>query len=288
MNQIAAVRAMQDYIEKHITDKISLLDLARVSFYSPWYAHRLFQIHLGMTPSDYIRKLKLSNSALELRDHEAKIIDIAYQYGYDSVDGYQRAFYKEFGTNPYEYSKNPHPIALFTPFKIYEKKEKKPMEKLHHVFMSIVTKPKRKVVIKRGIKAADYFEYCEEVGCDVWGILKSMKSISSEPVSLWLPKHLIKPNTSEYVQGVEVETDYHESIPEGFDIIDLPEATYLMFQGQPFEEEDYGEAIQRLWEAMDNYDPSVLGYRYDLSNPRIQLEPIGTRGYIELMPIIKK
>lgn len=115
-----------------------------------------------------------------------------------------------------------------------------------------------------------------------------MKSISSEPVSLWLPKHLIKPNTSEYVQGVEVETEYHETLPEGFDIIDLPEATYLMFQGQPFEEEDYGEAIQRLWEAMDLYDPTVLGYRYDLSNPRIQLEPIGTRGYIELRPIIKK
>lgn len=287
MNQIDAVRAMQNYIETHLNEKITLLDLSRVSFYSPWYSHRLFVTHLGMTPSDYIRKFKLSQSALELRDIETKIIDIAYRYGYDSVDGYQRAFHKEFGTNPYEFSKNPRPISLFTPFKIYEKKEKKLMEKVSHVFISVVTKPKRKVIIKRGIAAKDYYSYCGEVGCDIWGVLLSMKSISGEPVSLWLPKHLIKKNTSEYVQGVEVEEDYIGDVPEGFDIIDLPSATYLMFQGEPFAEEDYEIAISNLWDAMDKYDPSALGYRYDSSNPRIQLAPVGTRGYIELKPVAK-
>lgn len=287
MNQIDAVRAMQNYIETHIYEKITLMDLSRVSFYSPWYSHRLFVTHLGLTPSDYIRKFKLSQSALELRDNEAKIIDIAYRYGYDSVDGYQRAFHKEFGTNPYEYSRNPRPVSLFTPFKIYEKKEKKPMEKTSHVFITVITKPKRKVIIKRGTSAKEYFSYCEEVGCDVWGVLLSMKSISEEPVSLWLPKHLIKKDTSEYVQGVEVEADYEGEIPDGFDIIDLPEATYLMFQGEPFLEEDYEMAIQDLWEAMDKYEPSALGYRYDSSNPRIQLAPVGNRGYIELKPVVK-
>lgn len=287
MNQIDAVRAMQNYIETHIYEKITLMDLSRVSFYSPWYSHRLFVTHLGLTPSDYIRKFKLSQSALELRDNEAKIIDIAFRYGYDSVDGYQRAFHKEFGTNPYEYSRNPRPISLFTPFKIYEKKEKKPMKKTSHVFITVITKPKRKVIIKRGTSAKEYFSYCEEVGCDVWGVLLSMKSISEEPVSLWLPKHLIKKDTSEYVQGVEVEADYEGEIPDGFDIIDLPEATYLMFQGEPFLEEDYEMAIQDLWEAMDKYEPSALGYRYDSSNPRIQLAPVGNRGYIELKPVVK-
>ena len=45
------------------------------------------------------------------------------------------------------------------------------------------------------------------------------------------------------------------------------------------------EAIQAVQTAMDRYDPSVIGYQLDESNPRIQLEPIGTRGYIELLPI---
>ena len=60
----------------------------------------------------------------------------------------------------------------------------------------------------------------------------SMKSLSGEPVSMWLPEKYKKPNTSTYVQGVEVETDYIGIIPEGFDTILLPEAEYLMFQGR--------------------------------------------------------
>lgn len=36
---------------------------------------------------------------------------------------------------------------------------------------------------------------------------------------------------------------------------------------------------------MDSYDPSVIGYRWDKENPRIQLEPRGARGYIELRAV---
>lgn len=87
------------------------------------------------------------------------------------------------------------------------------------------------------------------------------------------------------MQGVEVETDYMGIIPAGFDTIRLPEAEYLMFQGQPFREEDYCAAIRTVQAAMDGYDPSVIGYRWDDENPRIQLEPRGGRGYIELRAV---
>lgn len=119
----------------------------------------------------------------------------------------------------------------------------------------------------------------------VCGILTSMKSLCGEPVALWLPPRYRKPDTSTYVQGVEVETDYSGVIPQGFDTIHLPEAEYLMFQGQPFREEDYCAAIRAVQTAMDGYDPSVIGYRWDDENPRIQLEPRGRRGYIELRAV---
>ena len=156
---------------------------------------------------------------------------------------------------------------------------------VRNVFIQVMEKPARKVIIKRGEKATEYWSYCEEVGCDVWGLLTSMRSLCGEPVCLWLPKEYIKPGTSEYVQGVEVEKDYTGIIPNGFDVIELPAAKYLMFQGEPFKEEDYEQAINDIWEAEKKYDPSLIGYRWDNSNPKIQLEPIGTRGYIELIPI---
>lgn len=74
-------------------------------------------------------------------------------------------------------------------------------------------------------------------------------------------------------------------IPEGFDTIHLPEAEYLQFQGQPFCEEDYCEAIHTVQVFMDSYDPAYLGYRWDDENLRIQLEPRGGRGYIELRAV---
>ena len=285
--QILAVQRMQEFIEEHLAENITLADLARVSLYSPWYSYRLFTRHAGATPADYIRRLRLSKSALKLRDSACKIADVAFEMGFDSVDGYQRAFQREFGCNPREYAMNPVPLYLFTPYGVkFREIERRPiMENLRNVFIQVMEKPERKVIIKRGKEASDYFAYCEEVGCDVWGLLLSVKSISGESVCLWLPPACRKPDTSEYVQGVEVSKDYDGEVPEGFDVIELPAAKYLMFQSEPFEEENYCQAIEEVWDAMKKYDPSVIGCQWDESNPRIQLEPIGTRGYIELAAI---
>ena len=191
--RIEAVQKMQDYIESNLEQDISMADLAEAAGYSPWHSCRLFQSLLYMTPAVYIRRLRLSKSALRLRDEKVKIIDVAYDSGFESVDGYQRAFYKEFGCNPYEYSVNPMPIYLFKPYgiKYSKRKDSKEMSEVKSVFIQVVEKPARKVIIKRGKTATEYFQYCEEVGCDVWGLLCSMKSISGEPVCLWLPEHLL-------------------------------------------------------------------------------------------------
>ena len=284
---IEAVQRMQDYIETNLDKNITTADLANASRYSPWYSYRLFVELLHMTPAVYIRRLRLSKSALRLRDEKVKIIDVALDSGFESVDGYQRAFYKEFGCNPYEYSIRPTPIYLFKPYgiKYANRKESKDMSEVKSVFVQVIEKPERKVIIKRGKEATEYFKYSEEVGCDVWGLLCSMKSICGEPVCLWLPQKYIAEGTSQYVQGVEVAMDYSGEIPEGFDVIELPKCKYIMFQGEPFEEEDFCEAIEEVWSAVKKYNPTAIGYKWDDSNPRIQLEPIGTRGYIELYPV---
>ena len=284
--QREAVRSMQDYINEHIHEEITIGDLAKVSAFSTDHARRLFEKHLNMTPAVYIRRLKLSKSALMLRDEKITVLDVAMDMGFGSVDGYQRAFRREFGCNPKEYSSSPVPVWLFTPSMIVDKERKvSNMSEIRNVFIQVIEKPERKVIIKRGIKADEYFSYCNEVGCDVWGLLTSIKSISGEPVCLWLPEHLRKPVTNIYVQGVEVESDYSGPVPEGFEIIDLPAAKYLLFRGEPFADEDYEAAIGEIWEAEKKYDPAFIGYKWDDMNPRIQLEPRGKRGYIELVPV---
>ncbi len=289
--KILAVQRMQDYIEQHLNETITLADLANVSLFSPWYSYRLFKEYSNYTPADYMRRLKLSRSALQLRNENKRIIDRAFDLGFQSVEGYQRAFNREFGYNPSEYAKNPIPIYLFIPYGVMYneiRKGYKKMEEVKNVFIQAIHKPTRKALIKRGKTAKEYFGYCEEVGCDIWGLLTSMNSISGEPVCLWLPEKYRKAGTSEYVQGVEVTLEFDGIILEGFDEIILPEADYLMFQGEPFLEENYMQAIEEVQGAIMKYNPNMVGYEWDTLNPRIQLEPIGKRGYVELVAVKKR
>ena len=289
--RIEAVQRMQDYIAGHLDGEISMADLADAARYSPWYAHRLFREHTGYAPAEYIRRMRLARSALRLKTEHARIIDVAFDLGFSSVDGYTRAFRKEFGINPGEYARSPVPIKLFVAYGVKFRnlrKEYSTMAEPKHVFIQVIHKPRRKVIIKRGIQADNYFDYCGEVGCDVWGVLLSMDSLCGEPVCLWLPDRYRLPETSTYVQGVEVAEDFDGILPEGFDVITLEEADYLMFQGEPFAEEDYCDAIFAVQNAMNRYVPSVIGYGWDDSNPRIQLEPRGERGYIEMRAVQKE
>lgn len=266
--QRRAVRKMQDYINDHISEEISIEDLVKAASFSPWYARRIFIKYLDMSPAVYIRRLKLSKSALRLRDESCQILNVTLDMEFGSVDGYQRAFRREFGINPKEYSTSPIPVWLFTPSYIIDKERSaSELSDIRNVFIQVVEKPSRKAIIKRGVNATEYWSYCEEVGCDVWGLLTSIKSISGEPVCLFLPKELRNPVTNEYVQGVEIEPDYKEEVLEGFEVIDLPSATYLLFRGEPFAEENYEAAIREIWEAEKKYNPEFIGFKWDEEPP---------------------
>ena len=170
--QTAAVQRMQDYIEAHLEADITLAQLSAVSLFSPWHSYRLFKELLGVTPAEYIRRLRLSRSAMQLKEEQCLVTEAAFDCGFGSVDGYIRAFYREFGCRPGEYLKDPVPIALFIPYGVKFGELRKDvlvmeMKNLQSVFIQVIRKPKRKVIIKRGIKAEDYFAYCDEVSCEV-------------------------------------------------------------------------------------------------------------------------
>ena len=88
------------------------------------------------------------------------------------------------------------------------------------------------------------------------------------------------------MQGVEVPADYQGVVPEGYRLIDLPACRMMVFQGEPYDEGVYPEAIDAAWETIGQYDPTRYGYRWAPEDaPRFQLEPQGWRGYIEGRPV---
>lgn len=291
---VRAVQRMQDYIDTHLGEAITLRQLAQAAGYSPWHATRLFKEVTGRTPFEYIRALRLSRAALILRDGGDPVIDVALSFVFDSQEGFTRAFTRQFGLPPNRYRAERPPIPLFLPegvLKPYLALHKKGGERMTQVpcktlFVQPMERPARKLLLKRGRGATEYFAYCEEVGCDIWGVLCSVQEALYEPVGLWLPDHLIAPGTSQYVQGVELPLDYDKPIPEGFELIELPPCRMLVFQGEPYDDDDFADQVRLVMDQIDRFNPEPYGYHFDPeAAPRFQLAPMGYRGYIEARPV---
>ena len=288
--KINAVQRMQDYMMTHYQEEITLQDLAKAAMYSPWYALRAFSELIGKTPFEYLRALRLSMAAKKLRNTRASILDIALESAFGSHEGFTKAFSRAFAISPQKYREKTPPLPLFSyyPIRQYYQLLKRGAESMSStvVFTQIIERPERKLIVKRGIESTDYFTYCEEVSCDVWGILESIKGALYEAIGVWLPESMRKTGTSTYCQAVEVPVDFSGEIPDGFDMIDLPACKYMVFHGEPFEDEHFCEAIDLVWDAIKRYNPKHFGWDWAPEDgPRFQLAPIGERGYIEGLPV---
>lgn len=75
---------MINWIEAHLTENPSLLELSRQIGYSPYYCSSRFHEITGMTFKSYVAGRQLTLAALEIRDSQARILDIALKYGYST------------------------------------------------------------------------------------------------------------------------------------------------------------------------------------------------------------
>mgnify|MGYP001150407695 FL=1 len=289
--QRKAVRRMQEFIEDHLGEPVTLADLARAAHYSVYHSARLFKEMTGRTPFEYLRMRRLSAAAVELSKEERRVVDVAFDFVFDSHEGFTRAFARQFGVPPSRLQEVAWPAHLFHPEPVTEfyrdrQKGKNGMAETKTVFVQILERPRRKLLFLPGKSATHYFAYCEELGCDVWDDLKKIREAIHEPMGLWMPDNLRPEGTSIYVMGVELPAAYAGPVPEGHRMLELEPCKMLVFQGEPFEEKDFEQAISSLWDVMNSYDPHVIGYEWaDEEAPRFQLNPMGYRGYIEGRPV---
>ena len=95
-----------DYIEDHLTDDdLSLKIISEYAGVSDYHFRKIFFYLSGLTLSEYIKNRKLSEASMDLL-HGEKITDVALKYGYQSMDGFARAFKKWSGFLPSDVMKN--------------------------------------------------------------------------------------------------------------------------------------------------------------------------------------
>lgn len=294
--KIEAVKRMQAFIAAHLKEPITQFQLSQAAGYSAYYAAKLFRELTGKTPFEYIRRLRLAEASQKLRDPKIRVIDVAFDYVFDSHEGFTRAFPREFGMTPKKYAMHPTPLPLFSPQPVRISAqticegEESAMNPSTVIFVQIMERPARKVLFKRAKSAEQYDQFCEKLGCEeagaVWETLCAIPEALYEPIGMWMPENLRPAGTSVYTQGAELPEDWQGDIPAGFDIIQLPPCKMLVFQGPPYDDEHYYEAIGDLWRQTASFNPQIYGYAWaDDAAPRLQLAPMGYRGYIEGRPV---
>lgn len=300
MNETAeAVQRMKEYIQTHLHKPITAKDVADAAGYSQYHAARLFSQEMGMPPFEYIRQERLLQSAYSLRNGKVKVLDVALEYVFDSHAGFTRAFTKAFGINPKKYASYPKPQGWRIPYRYIDRSKmeikESNMEQTNVIFTQIIDRPARKLILLRSKKADNYFDYCYETGCGksgdayAWEVLIEIKEALYEPVGLWLPDNMRPDGTGVYALGVEVAADYDGEIPVGFDVIELQACKFLVFQGEPYHDDVFQEAVGICMQRIRKFNPEVYGYQYAPAlAPRMQLRPEGWRGYIELLPVKEK
>jgi AraC family transcriptional regulator len=132
MSYYERVQNAVNYIESNLYEPLDLLEVAQTAGCSLFHFHRIFQATAGYSLKEYIRKRRLAEAAKELRDTNKGILDIAFDFGYESQEAFTRAFQKETGRNPGEFRKTRasfmsfHAINFKTTKLIREKNKIKP------------------------------------------------------------------------------------------------------------------------------------------------------------------
>lgn len=115
MEWIRGMNEAVNYIEEHILEEPDLNKLGMLAGCSAHHFQRIFTYIGGITLTEYLRRRRMSLAAVDLKDDNAKVIDVALKYGYDSPTAFNRAFQMIHGISPSQVKNSGVSLKAFPP-----------------------------------------------------------------------------------------------------------------------------------------------------------------------------
>lgn len=116
MENINKLNELIEYIENNLDKKIDNSKMAQILCVNTYTLYRIFMFVTGISLTEYIRNRRLSMAGIEILNSNCKIIDLAIKYGYNSPDGFSRAFTKFHGITPTDAKKNMSYLRNYPPY----------------------------------------------------------------------------------------------------------------------------------------------------------------------------
>lgn len=115
MNMLKQLNAAMAYIGENLCAGFDPEKAAKLACVTTDSFERFFSYMTGMTLHAYVRRRRLTLAAQELRDGTDSVLSLAIKYGYDSADGFSRAFFRQHGITPTAYRKHGGPLKVYPP-----------------------------------------------------------------------------------------------------------------------------------------------------------------------------
>lgn len=268
-----------DYIEENITEPLDIGGIARQMNISPFYYQKIFSIICGFSVGEYIRNRRLALAGSELARSDEKIIEIALKYGYDTPEGFTRAFVKFHGVTPSAARKG-------APIRSYARLTVTITMKGGSVMdYKVVKKEAFKVIEKKvtcsvsedsNVELPKFWERCHSDGT-----VKKLLELTSDKTDIFgiCYAHTQEKNQT-FDYSIAAKIDENAEIPSGFTANVIPARTWIVFECKGA----MPDAIQQLWHRIcteffpsSSYEPTyemdIEAYKDgDMSSPDYRSE----------------
>lgn len=121
MDWIRIVQKVIDEIDAELCGDISADIIAERHHVSSYYLQKMFSALCDITVSEYIRNRRMSEAASDIKAGGNTILDIALKYGFDSHEGFAKAFARFHGCTPMMAKKSLSPLRFTPKLDLYKK-----------------------------------------------------------------------------------------------------------------------------------------------------------------------
>ena len=255
-----------NYMEDHLLENINYEDVADEVLMSSYEFHRTFSIMAGMTANAYIRNRRLSLSGKELMETDAKVIDVAFKYGYDTPENFTKAFTRFHGVSPKLARKQGTKLCLFNPLVIKISMEGgKSMD-----YRMEVKEEQRFICLAREFsneimndednhEIPDFWRECHQK--NLVTILRDLRPEGKKDMYGLCSPTVDGQVTFEYGIGVTIDEDtkefnLEELVQKGYRIWNTPKQQYVVFECMG----ENGDCISETWSRFFKVFLPQMGY----------------------------
>ncbi|WP_405193251.1 GyrI-like domain-containing protein [Streptomyces anulatus] len=234
-----------EHIEAHLGERIEAAELARIAMTSEYHFRRMFSALAGLPLSEYIRRRRMTVAGAEvLGAPDRTLLDVAVRYGYDTGEGFARAFRAVHGIGPGEARRSGAVLRSqqrLTFRLVVEGSTAMRYKLVEKDAFRVVGRKARVPLIHEGPNPA-IAEFIRGIGREELDRIAALSD--QEPAGIVGVSDQLDPSRAE---GTEL--DYYHGVvsgaepPEGLDALDVPAGTWAVFEN----EGEFPQALQYLW-----------------------------------------